>query len=335
MNIIKSIITENDCYKAKKKIKPSMVMVHSTASPGIMAESFVKRWNKPDVAKATHFFVDDTGAYQTLPAEPEDCHRAWHCGKSGNDIAVAFEICESKDLDDVAYFKAAYANAVELTAKLCRDFKIPVSSVVCHAEGYQLGIASNHADVMHWFPRHGVDMDDFRQAVADKLSVDEKPQEEPKTEAPEGAQKSALYRVQTGAFKVKENADKLLKELLGKGFDGYVKLVDGYHKVQVGAYSKEANALAMRDKLKAAGYDTHLVVTTKPSDVTEFQPWAGEATARINVRTGPSKACGNLKEYPKLNAGNLVDVIGVDGEWYQVRIADKYVGWVNADYVSG
>ena len=27
------------------------------------------------------------------------------------------------------------------------------------------GIASNHADVMHWFPYHGRDMDMFRSAV--------------------------------------------------------------------------------------------------------------------------------------------------------------------------
>jgi hypothetical protein len=28
-----------------------------------------------------------------------------------------------------------------------------------------MGIASNHADVMHWFPRHGTDMDCFREEV--------------------------------------------------------------------------------------------------------------------------------------------------------------------------
>ena len=37
--------------------------------------------------------------------------------------------------------------------------------ILCHAEGYRAGIASNHADVEHWFPRHGKTMDDFRAAV--------------------------------------------------------------------------------------------------------------------------------------------------------------------------
>ena len=31
-----------------------------------------------------------------------------------------------------------------------------------------MGIASNHADVMHWFPKHGADMNYFREEV-DKL----------------------------------------------------------------------------------------------------------------------------------------------------------------------
>ena len=37
--------------------------------------------------------------------------------------------------------------------------------VICHSEGHKRGIASNHADVMHWFPKHGKSMDTFRKDV--------------------------------------------------------------------------------------------------------------------------------------------------------------------------
>lgn len=40
---------------------------------------------------------------------------------------------------------------------------------MCHAEGYQRGIASNHGDVLHWFPKYGKSMDDFRADVAQEL----------------------------------------------------------------------------------------------------------------------------------------------------------------------
>ena len=74
------------------------------------------------------------------------------------------------------YFEKIYENAVDLCAKLCRDYALdPLEPgvVLCHAEGFRQGIASNHADVLHWWPRHGVDMDDFRRAVRDRLEEKE------------------------------------------------------------------------------------------------------------------------------------------------------------------
>lgn len=64
------------------------------------------------------------------------------------------------------YFEAAWSRAVALTAYLCEAYGLdPMTDVLDHSEGHALGIASNHADVGHWFPRHGRSMDDFRAAV--------------------------------------------------------------------------------------------------------------------------------------------------------------------------
>ena len=105
---------------------------------------------------------------QTLPWTM----RAWHAGKSkGNNQYIGFEICED-GLDDPEYFAAVYRAAVELTAYLCKlNGWDPLADgvVICHAEGYQRGVASNHVDVLHWFPRHGKTMDDFRADVAREL----------------------------------------------------------------------------------------------------------------------------------------------------------------------
>ena len=46
--------------------------------------------------------------------------------------------------------------------------------------------------------------------------------------------------------------------------------------------------------------------------------------------TGASK----LATYPKLNKGNLVDVIGESGSRYQVRIAAKYIGYVEKSNIK-
>ena len=64
------------------------------------------------------------------------------------------------------YFRAVWGRAVALCTKLCKEHGLdPMRDILCHSEGYKAGVASNHADVMHWWPRHGEDMDTFRAAV--------------------------------------------------------------------------------------------------------------------------------------------------------------------------
>ena len=67
---------------------------------------------------------------------------------------------------NAGYFAAVYRNAVELCAMLCRRYGLdPMEDILDHSEGYARGIASNHGDVAHWFPRHGKRMEDLRGDV--------------------------------------------------------------------------------------------------------------------------------------------------------------------------
>lgn len=68
------------------------------------------------------------------------------------------------------FFNAAYNNAVALFGWLCSYVGARPAEIVCHAEGHAQGIASNHADVNHWFPLHGKTMDNFRQDVASYMN---------------------------------------------------------------------------------------------------------------------------------------------------------------------
>jgi hypothetical protein len=96
---------------------------------------------------------------------------------------------------------------------LCKVYGLTEENIICHNEGYKLGIASNHADVMHWFPRYGESMISFRAAVKTGLKA-----EVAKTE--DGRK---LYRVQIGAYASKDNADAIVKKLKLAGFEGFVK----------------------------------------------------------------------------------------------------------------
>lgn len=172
MNLVTKYLTNNDCYKSGRKITVKGIMVHSTATPGAMKEDFYNVWNKPGVKKCVHAFLDDKGIFQTLPWD----YRGWHAGASANSTHIGFEICEPRSLDDKEYFNKVYADAVELVVKLCKEYNLTEKNVICHSEGYKLRIASNHADVMHWFPKHGKSMDTFREDVRKGL-IDKKVEE--------------------------------------------------------------------------------------------------------------------------------------------------------------
>ena len=192
MNLHKVIFTECDSYKAGRKITPKGVMVHSTGAnnpelrryvgpdDGLLGENkYNNHWNMPKVGASVHAFIGklkdgSIATYQVLPWD----YRAGHCARgkngSGNDTHLAFEICED-GLKNRSYFNKVYREAVELTAMLCQMYGLdPMEDgvVICHSEGHERGIASNHGDVMHWFPMYGKSMDTFRQDVKALVSVD-------------------------------------------------------------------------------------------------------------------------------------------------------------------
>ena len=87
-----------------------------------------------------------------------------------------------------------------------------------------------------------------------------------------------LYRVQTGAFSKKSNADALSAKLKAAGFDNFITQAGGLYKVQVGAFSKKENAENQMAKLKAAGYDAF--ITTNSGSAVSSTP-AKKSNAEI------------------------------------------------------
>jgi hypothetical protein len=233
MNLHKLILTNNACYKAGKTVTPKGIMVHSTGAnnpnlkryvgpdDGLLGKNqYNNHWNqdKPDGRQVcVHGFIGklvdgNIATYQTLPWN----HRGWHAGGSANDTHIGFEICED-GLTDASYFSAVYKEAVELCAYLCKQYGLTEKNIICHSEGAKIGIASNHSDVMHWFPKHGKSMDTFRTEVGKLLETSASIKVSTDTN-------KKYYRVQLGAFSVKANADALLSKVKSAGFtDAFIK----------------------------------------------------------------------------------------------------------------
>ncbi len=69
--------------------------------------------------------------------------------------------------------------------------------------------------------------------------------------------------------------------------------------------------------------------------------FVGKVTAsKLNVRTWAGTDYPTIKSYPQLSKGNLVDVMNFtqkadDGsEWYYIRIAGEYYGFVSVKYIQ-
>ena len=268
MNLNKLIFTENACYKAGRKITVQGIMVHSTGANN----PWLKRYVGPDDGKlgknqynnhwntyhpggrevCVHGFIgklaDGTVAtYQTLPWD----HRGWHAGGSANNTHIGFEICED-GLTDYTYFQKVYREAVELCAYLCKEYGLTEQNIICHSEGYKQGVASNHGDVMHWFPKHGKSMDTFRAEVKALLATGaDTPEEKP-------AESTVTYpeKLTTGYYRVRKDWKD--------------------SKSQIGAYRILTNAKNAADKNPGTFVFTN--------DGVAIYPTQGEATAENAYR---------------------------------------------------
>lgn len=69
---------------------------------------------------------------------------------------------------------------------------------------------------------------------------------------------SKLYRVQIGAFRNRENAERLLNSALADGFPAFIIYSDNLYKVQVGAFRNLDNAVRMERRLRRFRYNTFI-----------------------------------------------------------------------------
>lgn len=192
----------------------------------------------------------------------EEKDRSWCSSNAANDNrAITIEVA-SDTTHPYAVNEKAYAALIDLVTDICRrnGIKKLVWSTnknerVNHLNGCNMTVHRDYANKScpgdYLYERHGA----IAAEVNKRLGASTVEPETPSSGA------SALYKVQTGAFKQKANAQTLEKKLKAAGFDTYIVNDGGYYKVQVGAFSKKANAESMLAKLKTAGYSDAFITT--------------------------------------------------------------------------
>ena len=188
--------------------------------------------------------------------EEED--RSWCSSNAANDNrAITIEVA-SDTKEPYAVNARAYAALIDLLVDICKrnGIKELVWSTnkadrVNHKNGCNMTVHRDYANKScpgtYLYERHAQIASEVNKRLG---STNIKPE----PEKPSGS----LYRVQTGAFKVKANADAMLAKVKAKGFDTYMVKVGDLYKIQVGAFKVKANAEAMMKKLQAAGFSAFI-----------------------------------------------------------------------------
>lgn len=177
MKQVQDFTTKNPCYTSSRRISVKGLMLHSVGCPQPDPRVFRNTWDKASANVGVHYVLGSGECIQCLP----DDRRAWHCGGSGNDLYLSFEMTEpatirytggssfvdNNQAESKNHVLAVYRNAVEIFASKCKQYGInPNTGILSHKEGNARGIASNHGDPDHLFRVYGFSMDGFRTDVS-------------------------------------------------------------------------------------------------------------------------------------------------------------------------
>lgn len=195
----------------------------------------------------------------------EEKNRSWCSSSNENDQRAVTIECASDTVAPYAFKDIVYNKLIELCADICkrnRKTKLLWFGDKNKTLAYKPASDEMVLTVHRWFANTSCPgdwmysrMGDLASKVTTKLGGIISSVTEDNTAPP------ILYRVQTGAFRSKDNAEKLMKKVKDAGFDTYMVQVDNLFKVQVGAFSNKSNAVALSSKMQAAGFKSF--VTTK------------------------------------------------------------------------
>lgn len=198
----------------------------------------------------------------------EEKNRSWCSSSNANDQRAITIECASDNTHPYAFKDVVYDKLVELCVDICeRNGK---SKLLWLGDKDKTLNYSPKSDEMvltvhRWFANKSCPGDwlynrlgNLATAVTERLTGGST--DTGKVDVPPDTK--TLYRVQTGAFAKKSNADAWAAKLKAAGFATYIVQVGTLYKVQVGAFAQKANADNMMAKLKAAGYDAFITTNS-------------------------------------------------------------------------
>ena len=201
----------------------------------------------------------------------EEKNRSWCSSSNANDQRAITIECASDNTHPYAFKDVVYDKLVELCVDICK--RNGKSKLLWLGDKDKTLNYSPKSDEMvlsvhRWFANKSCPgdwlynrLENLATAVTERLTGGST--DTGKVDVPPDTK--TLYRVQTGAFAKKSNADAWAAKLKAAGFTTYIVQVGTLYKVQVGAFAQKANADNMMAKLKVAGYDAFITTNSGTS----------------------------------------------------------------------
>lgn len=203
----------------------------------------------------------------------EEKNRSWCTSSSANDQrAITIEVASDKT-EPYVFTNEAYKGLVELCIDICK--RNDLNKVIWFGDKYKsLSYEPKDGEciltVHRWFDnkscpgdwmyaRMGQLADTINKAICGTVGstdVEIKVPNDGKT----------LYRVQCGAYRIKDNADRQLAAIKAKGIDAFVIQVGDLYKIQMGAYGVKSNAEAQLKRMQSLGFDCFITTVTRESE---------------------------------------------------------------------
>ncbi|MDE7192980.1 MAG: SPOR domain-containing protein, partial [Oscillospiraceae bacterium] len=266
----------------------------------------------------------------------EEKNRSWCTSSASNDHrAVTIEVANDGD-DSTGWHISdkAYAALIDLCTDICK--RNGIKELKWQGDKSLIGqVDKQNMTVHRWFANKSCPGDylyNLHGQIAKEVNA----------RLNGTASSDVLYRVQTGAFSVKENAEAQLAKVKAVGFDAFVTQADGLYKIQVGAFGVRANAEAMAAKLEAAGFSTYITTDGTGSAVNSSTYKAGTKLELSNVglyasctsKTATCFVTGDYYLYDGIKNNDMLRICPKSANVGKLPIVENVTGWVKASDIK-
>ncbi|MGN1111490.1 MAG: N-acetylmuramoyl-L-alanine amidase [Oscillospiraceae bacterium] len=211
------LLTEHNPYKIelpqKRKNELLGITIHNTeaivqASGTTMSEQYTRATVNGNMGTTrVHYYVDDVEAWHNLP----DNWIGWHAADgsgNGNSSTIAIEV--------IGKTEKAEENAARLAAALLKANGLPENALYTHT--HWLNVKAGKTGTREYLNTLHNIYKNCPAYILPHWSEFEKQVAQYYAAIPEEAA-SVIYRIQVGAFAVRENADKFLEKVKAAGFE--------------------------------------------------------------------------------------------------------------------